>query len=35
MAKFLATQIRMGRLSEDDVPDKYWDEVCEILGKEV
>lgn len=35
MARFLATQIRLGKITEDQVPDKYWNEVYAILEKEV
>lgn len=32
MAQFLATQIKLGRITIDDVPEKYKDEVKQILG---
>ena len=31
MAQFLAVQIRLGRITIDDVPEKYRDEVEAIL----
>ena len=32
MAKFLAIQIMLGRITIDDVPEKYKEKVREILG---
>ncbi len=32
MAQFLATQIKLGRITIDDVPEKYRKEVKQILG---
>ena len=33
MAQFLATQIKLGRITiDDDVPEKYKEEVKQILG---
>ncbi len=34
MAKFLAVQIRLGRITIDDVPEKYKEEVERILNEE-
>lgn len=33
MAQFLAIQIRLGKITIDDVPEKYRDEVEEILSE--
>ncbi|MGB4155937.1 MAG: CD1375 family protein [Caldicoprobacterales bacterium] len=32
MAQFLATQIKLGRITIDDVPEKYRKKVKQILG---
>jgi len=32
VAQFLATQIKLGRITIDDVPEKYRKEVKQILG---
>lgn len=34
MAKFLAIQIKLGRITIDDVPEKYKEEVERILNEE-
>lgn len=33
MAQFLAVQIRLGRITINDVPDKYREEVEQILSE--
>ena len=33
MAKFLAIQIRLGKITIDDVPERYRDEVEQILAE--
>jgi hypothetical protein len=34
MAQFLAVQIRLGKITIDDVPEKYRDEVEQILSEQ-